>query len=83
VLGTVAAMLAARAVALRDFDSLPDDALIGYPELALIDGRNETALRQAKAVGRLRIPAVRQQERRVRFRVGDVRKYLRGELEVA
>jgi hypothetical protein len=72
-------MLKARAAALRDFDSLPDDVLIGYPELALLDGRNETALRQARAVGKLPIPAVPNAGRRVRFRLGAVRKYLRGD----
>ena len=72
--------LAARAEALRHFDSLPDDALIGYRELALLEGRSEDTLRQARRLGRLPIPRHGNNTKVLRFRVGDARRYLRGEL---
>ena len=73
-------LLAARAEALRHFDSLPDDCLVGYRELALLEGRSEDTLRQARRLGRLPIPRHGQNSKVLRFRVGDVRRYLRGEL---
>lgn len=70
--------LAARAEALRSFDLLPDDALIGYRELSQLEGRSEDTLRQAKRLGRLPIPRHGSNTKVLRFRVGDVRRYLRG-----
>ena len=73
-------LLNARAEALRSFDTLPDDALVGYRELALLEGRSEDTLRQARRLGRLPIPRHGANTKVLRFRVGDVRRYLRGEL---
>lgn len=72
-------MLGARAVALEQFDKLPDDALVGYTELALLTGRSEDTLRQARRLGKLPIPKHPGCERPLRFQVRDVRRYLRGE----
>jgi len=78
--GATLNLLAARAEALRCFDSLPDDALIGYRELAILENRSEDTLRQARRLGRLPIPRHGPNVKVLRFRVGDVRAYLRGEL---
>ena len=72
-------LLSARAEALRLFDTLPDDALIGYRELAILEGRSEDTLRQSRRLGRLPIPK-HGSGRLLRFTVGNVRRYLRGEL---
>jgi hypothetical protein len=76
-------LLAARAEALRSFDALPDDALVGYRELAILEGRSEDTLRQARRLGRLPIPRHGSSGKLLRFRVGDVRLYLRGGLSAA
>lgn len=76
-------LLAARAEALRCFDQLPDDALIGYRELAILENRSEDTLRQARRLGRLPIPRHGANAKVLRFRLGDVRAYLRGELRTA
>lgn len=76
-------MLSARAEALRCFDALPDDALIGYRELSILENRSEDTLRQARRLGRLPIPRHGSNGKVLRFRVGDVRRYLRGELAAA
>lgn len=73
-------MLNARAEALRAFELMPDDALIGYRELSLLEGRSEDTLRQARRKGRLPIPRHGANAKVLRFRCGDVRAYLRGEL---
>jgi hypothetical protein len=78
--GVTLNLLAARAEALRCFDVLPDDALIGYRELAILENRSEDTLRQARRLGRLPIPRHGSNGKVLRFRVGDVRRYLRGEL---
>ena len=78
--GAMLQMLAARAQALQYFDLLPDDALIGYRELALLEDRSEDTLRQARRHGKLPIPRVGSNGKVLRFRVGDVRAYLRGEV---
>ncbi len=78
--GLTLQLMSARAEALRMFDSLPDDALVGYRELAILEGRSEDTLRQARRLGRLPIPRHGSNGKVLRFRVGDVRKYLRGEL---
>ena len=72
-------MLAARAQALQHFDLLPNDALIGYRALAILVDRSEDTLRQARRLGKLPIPRVGSNSKVLRFRVGDVRAYLRGE----
>lgn len=72
-------LLSARAEALRSFDLLPDDALVGYRELSILENRSEDTLRQARRLGRLPIPRHGTNGKVLRFRVGDVRKYLRGE----
>jgi hypothetical protein len=76
--GAALNLLAARAEALRSFDVLPDDALIGYRELAILENRSEDTLRQARRLGRLPIPRHGSNGKVLRFRVGDVRAYLRG-----
>jgi hypothetical protein len=69
---------AARAAALRDLDSWPDDMLLGYREIAHLTGRSEDTLRQARRRGKLPIPA-RGDTRRFMCRLGDIRAWLRGE----
>ena len=78
--GATLQLLNARAEALRCFDALPDDCLIGYRELSILEDRSEDTLRQARRLGRLPIPRHGSNGKVLRFRVGDVRKYLRGEL---
>ena len=75
-------MLTARAAALRDFESLPDDAQVGFAEIALLEGRSEAATRQAFYEGKLGLRRVKGTGRKVKFRVGDYRQRVRGE-EVA
>ena len=71
-------VLASRAEALRAFDAMPDDALIGYRELSVLDGRSEDSLRQARRHGRLPIQKHPSSGRMLRFTVGNARKFLRG-----
>ena len=63
---------------LTDFDQLPNAALLSASDLVTLSGRSRTSVWRDVNEGRLCKP-VKLGPNSVRWRVGDVRKYLAGE----
>lgn len=73
---TLLRKLAARSHALAGLDAAPDDMLVDPETVAAILGRQEGGVRQAVFRGNFGVPAVKD-GRNLRFRLGDVRAYVR------
>ena len=63
---------------LQNFDKLPADALLSQKPTAIILGISERQLRQAPPIPKIKVGI-----RSVRYRVGDVRRLARGEIQAA
>jgi hypothetical protein len=63
---------------IKNFDTLPDDAIVSSKITAILLSESERTLRRHPPIQRIQMSA-----RRVGFRVGDIRAFVRGEVTPA